>query len=118
MTKVGGKTPRTLSFDFNKATGSVELLVECTTNSIYIKDIYNYNEPYENVILTGLVALFGICFEQSWKAMKEVLGMKLKIIGFNFRIKTFSNYGRRKNENDWFNWRNELGKHGYLLSDY
>ena len=38
-----------------------------------LKDIYNYNEPYENVILTGLVALFGICFEQSWKAMKEVL---------------------------------------------
>ena len=45
VTKVGGKTPRTLSFDFNKATGSVELLVECTTNSIYIKDI---QVTYEN----------------------------------------------------------------------
>ena len=38
-----------------------------------LKDIYNYEEPYENVILTGLVALYEICFEQSWKAMKEIL---------------------------------------------
>lgn len=38
-----------------------------------LKEIYNYSKPYENVILTGLVALFKICFEQSWKAMKEVL---------------------------------------------
>jgi len=32
-----------------------------------------HDEPYENVVLTGLVALYEICFEQSWKAMKEVL---------------------------------------------
>lgn len=38
-----------------------------------LDDIYKYNEPYENVILTGLVALYEICFEQSWKAMKEIL---------------------------------------------
>lgn len=38
-----------------------------------LKDIYNYQEPYDNVVLTGLVALFEICFEQSWKMMKEVL---------------------------------------------
>lgn len=38
-----------------------------------LKDIYNYEEPYENVVLTGLVALYEICFEQSWKAMKEIL---------------------------------------------
>lgn len=38
-----------------------------------LKDIYAYEEPYENVILTGLVALYEICFEQSWKAMKELL---------------------------------------------
>ncbi len=38
-----------------------------------LKDIYNYDAPYENVVLTGLVALFSICFEQSWKAMKEIL---------------------------------------------
>ena len=38
-----------------------------------LKDIYDYEEPYGNVELTGLVGLFGVCFEQSWKAMKEVL---------------------------------------------
>jgi len=38
-----------------------------------LKDIYNYQEPYKNVELTGLVGLFEICFEQSWKAMKEIL---------------------------------------------
>ena len=38
-----------------------------------LKEIYKYDEPYENVVLTGLVALFEICFEQSWKAMKEIL---------------------------------------------
>lgn len=38
-----------------------------------IKDIYRYDEPYDNVILTGLVGLYEICFEQSWKAMKEIL---------------------------------------------
>ncbi|MDO5410116.1 MAG: HI0074 family nucleotidyltransferase substrate-binding subunit [Lachnospiraceae bacterium] len=38
-----------------------------------LKDIYKYEKPYENVILTGLVALYEICFEQSWKAMKEIL---------------------------------------------
>ncbi len=29
-----------------------------------LKDIYNYEEPYDNVVLTGLVALFEICFEE------------------------------------------------------
>lgn len=38
-----------------------------------LQDIYQYDEPYENVILTGMVSLFEICFEQSWKAMKEIL---------------------------------------------
>lgn len=38
-----------------------------------LKDIYDYNEPYGNVELTGLVGLFEVCFEQSWKAMKELL---------------------------------------------
>lgn len=38
-----------------------------------LEDIYRYHEPYENVILTGLVGLYDICFEQAWKAMKEVL---------------------------------------------
>lgn len=33
----------------------------------------NYHEPYDVVTQTGLVNLFTICFEQSWKAMKEIL---------------------------------------------
>jgi len=38
-----------------------------------LKDIYDYNEPYTNVEMSGLVALYEICFEQAWKAMKELL---------------------------------------------
>ena len=40
---------------------------------VNLEDIYRYEEPYDNVVLTGFVALFEICFEQSWKCMKEVL---------------------------------------------
>jgi nucleotidyltransferase substrate binding protein (TIGR01987 family) len=40
-----------------------------------LKEIYKYNEPYDNVVLTGLVGLYEICFEQAWKAMKELLEM-------------------------------------------
>ncbi len=38
-----------------------------------LKDIYDYNEPYSNVEMSGLVALYEFCFEQAWKAMKEIL---------------------------------------------
>jgi nucleotidyltransferase substrate binding protein (TIGR01987 family) len=38
-----------------------------------LKDLYEFEEPYSNVTLTGLVGLYEICFEQSWKAMKEIL---------------------------------------------
>ena len=38
-----------------------------------LKDIYKYHAPYDNVVLTGLVGLYEICFEQSWKAIKEIL---------------------------------------------
>ena len=38
-----------------------------------LKDIYNYEEPYGNVEIAGMVGLYEICFEQSWKAMKEIL---------------------------------------------
>ena len=38
-----------------------------------LSEIYDYNEQYGNVILTGLVGLYEVCFEQSWKAMKEIL---------------------------------------------
>lgn len=36
-----------------------------------LEDIHKYYPPYDNVILTGLVSLYQICFEQSWKSMKE-----------------------------------------------
>ena len=38
-----------------------------------LKDIFDYQEPYKNVEMTGMVGLYEICFEQSWKAMKELL---------------------------------------------
>ena len=38
-----------------------------------MKEIYDYKEPYNTVVLTGLVGLYEICFEQSWKMMKEIL---------------------------------------------
>lgn len=38
-----------------------------------LKDLYECEAPYSNVVLTGLVGLYGICFEQAWKAMKEIL---------------------------------------------
>lgn len=40
---------------------------------VNMKEIYNYMPPYDNVVLTGLVGLYEICFEQSWKMMKEIL---------------------------------------------
>ena len=36
-----------------------------------LKQCKNYTAPYDVVTETGLVDLFSICFEQSWKAMKE-----------------------------------------------
>ena len=38
-----------------------------------LKDVFSYNEPYGNVEIAGMVVLYEICFEQSWKAMKEIL---------------------------------------------
>ena len=38
-----------------------------------LKDIHLYEEPYDNVTITGLVGLYEICFEQSWKMMKDIL---------------------------------------------
>lgn len=38
-----------------------------------LQDINNYDEPFNCVVRTGLVALYGICFEQAWKVMKEIL---------------------------------------------
>lgn len=38
-----------------------------------LDDIFLYKEPYGNVELTGMVGLYEVCFEQAWKAMKEIL---------------------------------------------
>lgn len=38
-----------------------------------LKDIYEYQEPYGNVEIAGMVGLYEICFEQAWKAIKEIL---------------------------------------------
>ncbi|MCD7744520.1 MAG: nucleotidyltransferase substrate binding protein [Lachnospiraceae bacterium] len=39
-----------------------------------LQEIFEYEEPYSNVVMTGLVGIYEICFEQSWKMMKEKLG--------------------------------------------
>ena len=38
-----------------------------------MEDIYSCEEPYSNVEIAGMVGLYEICFEQAWKAMKEIL---------------------------------------------
>jgi hypothetical protein len=35
-----------------------------------LKELFSYEEPYNTVVLTGLVGLYEICFEQAWKMMK------------------------------------------------
>lgn len=35
--------------------------------------VRDLNEPYDVLTLTGSAALFEICFEQAWQAMKEIL---------------------------------------------
>ena len=40
---------------------------------VNLNDIFSYKEPYGNVEIVGMVGLYEICFEQSWKAMKEIL---------------------------------------------
>lgn len=72
-----------------------------------LKDIFEYDEPYNNVILTGLVALYEICFEQSWKAMKEILdqnGIEEAQTGSPRQIlKTAYQTGLIKDEQLWLN---------------
>ena len=37
-----------------------------------LQDVYHYEEPYDNVVLTGLVALYEICFEQFTVLKNEI----------------------------------------------
>lgn len=70
-----------------------------------LKEIYLYEPPYGNVILTGLVGLYEICFEQSWKAMKEILeynGFSESQTGSpRMILKTAYQAGMIKNEEAW-----------------
>jgi len=72
-----------------------------------LKDIYDYEEPYGNVELTGLVGLFEVCFEQSWKAMKEILennGYDSAQTGSSRHIiKTAYQSGMIEDESAWLN---------------
>lgn len=70
-----------------------------------LNDIYDYHEPYSNVVKTGLVGLFELCFEQAWKAMKEVLsehGYSDSSTGSpKMIIKTAYAAGMISDENSW-----------------
>ncbi len=70
-----------------------------------LQDMERYDEPYDNVTLTGLVGLFEICFEQSWKAMKAVLecqGFAESQTGSPRQIlKTAYQAGMIKDEQQW-----------------
>lgn len=70
-----------------------------------LKDIFNYEEPYNNVITAGIVGLYEICFEQSWKAMKEILeneGFDIAITSSPRQIiKTAYQAGMINDEDTW-----------------
>lgn len=70
-----------------------------------MKEIYKYKEPYDTVILTGLVGLYEICFEQSWKMMKNILeshGYEEGSTGSpKIILKTAYKAGMIKNERLW-----------------
>ena len=74
---------------------------------VNMKEIYNYHPPYDNVVLTGLVGLYEICFEQSWKMMKEILenhGYNESVTGSpKLILKTAYRANMIKDEDLWLN---------------
>lgn len=68
-------------------------------------EIFHYEEPYDTVVLTGLVGLYEICFEQSWKMMKEILeihGYEASATGSpKIILKTAYQAGMIKDEDLW-----------------
>lgn len=38
-----------------------------------MRGIFDYEPPYDAISRTGIVMSFRLCFEQSWKMMKEIL---------------------------------------------
>lgn len=46
-----------------------------------LKTIYNYEKPYEDVVLTGMVTYYSLCFEQAKEKFCEMfceLGEEMK----------------------------------------
>lgn len=78
-------------------------------------------EPYSIVEQTGIVGLFAICFEQSWKLMKEVLeehGRFEKKIGSpKAIIKIAYQYGMISNCEGWLELLNSRNLLAYTYSD-
>lgn len=70
-----------------------------------LNDIYAYDPPYSNVEMTGLVGLYEICFEQAWKAMKEILEQqgfaKEKTGSPRIVLKTAFSAGMVRDEEAW-----------------
>ena len=71
-----------------------------------LEDIKNYKPPYDNVVLTGLVFLYQICFEQAWKAMKECMennGINTATGSPRIIIKEAYRFNMIENEQAWLN---------------
>ncbi len=70
-----------------------------------LKEIQGKEPPYDTITETGMVSLFEICFEQSWKAMKELLEQSgfsdHKIGSPRSIIKQAYQAGMLKDENLW-----------------
>lgn len=70
-----------------------------------MKEIYNYKEPFDTVVLTGMVGLYELCFEQSWEMMKEILelhGYEESATGSpKIILKTAYRAGMIKDEDMW-----------------
>lgn len=77
-----------------------------------MKQIYKYTEPHDDtVILTGLVGLYEICFEQSWKMIYEASATgSPKII-----LKTAYQAGMIKDEELWLR---ALQEHNNVAHSY
>ena len=72
-----------------------------------LNEVINLEPPYNTVTLTGLVGLFEITFEQSWKMMKEILenhGYEQSSTGSpKLILKTAYQAGLIDNEEVWIN---------------
>jgi nucleotidyltransferase substrate binding protein (TIGR01987 family) len=86
-----------------------------------LKKCREISEPYSIVEQTGIVALFDICFEQSWKTMKEILdynGISEQKIGSpRIIIKTAYNARMINNEEKWLKLLNTRNILAHTYSD-